>query len=155
MQLTDEQKNTVRQWIGEGQSLSEIQTRIKKDFDVSLLYMDVRLLVAELNVPVQDKPEPEKPKEEAAPEGLPSAGDAIPAPGAGGSVKLTVDEITPPHALIAGKVTFSDGVTADWYFDQMGRLGLNPKQPGYRPSEADVMAFQKELQRIAQQQGLY
>jgi hypothetical protein len=47
-------------------------------------------------------------------------------------------------------VTFSDGETAEWMLDQTGRLGLNPTKPGYRPSEADVMSFQRELQRVAQ-----
>jgi hypothetical protein len=34
--------------------------------------------------------------------------------------------------------------------DQTGRLGLNPTNPEYRPTEADIMAFQRELQRVAQ-----
>ena len=64
-----------------------------------------------------------------------------------------MDTITKPHALASGKVTFSDGETADWMLDQTGRLGLNPSQPGYRPSEADIMSFQRELQRVAQGLG--
>jgi hypothetical protein len=55
--------------------------------------------------------------------------------------------------MISGKVTFSDGQKAEWYLDQMGRLGLNPDQVGYRPSEQDVLAFQVELQRLARSQG--
>jgi hypothetical protein len=33
--------------------------------------------------------------------------------------------------------------------DQSGRLGLNPSTPDYRPNQADVLAFQDELQRVA------
>jgi hypothetical protein len=61
-----------------------------------------------------------------------------------------MDAVTRASALASGKVTFSDGETADWMLDQTGRLGLNPTNPGYRPSESDIMAFQQELQRVAQ-----
>ena len=33
-----------------------------------------------------------------------------------------------------------------WYLDQMGRLGLGPKQPGYKPSAADLQTFQQSLE---------
>jgi hypothetical protein len=64
-----------------------------------------------------------------------------------------MDTITKPHALVSGKVTFSDGETAEWMLDQTGRLGLNPGKAGYRPSQADVVAFQDELQRVVQGLG--
>jgi hypothetical protein len=160
MQLSDDQKRAVSQWVAEGVSLSEIQSRIKRDFDISLTYMDVRLLVAELNVSI---PEPEPPpapaKDDAGAtpaqeQSLPNESPLSPEKPAG-SLRVTVDDLALPHALISGKVTFSDGVSGEWYIDQMGRLALNPSQPGYRPSDADVMGFQRELQRIAQSQGLY
>jgi hypothetical protein len=34
---------------------------------------------------------------------------------------------------------------AEWYFDQMGRLGLIPQQPGYRPPPSDLQQFQSLL----------
>ena len=51
-----------------------------------------------------------------------------------------------PGALASGKVTFSDAKSADWYLDQTGRLGLVPKEQGYKPSQDDLMDFQMELQ---------
>ena len=54
--------------------------------------------------------------------------------GGPGGVSVGVDEIAIPGTLVSGKVTFSDGNTAAWHLDQTGRLGLAPKQPGYRPS---------------------
>ena len=60
---------------------------------------------------------------------------------------MTVDQITRPGAIVSGKVTFSDGQSADWYLDQTGRLGVVPKQPGYKPSAADVQEFQVALQQ--------
>jgi hypothetical protein len=47
--------------------------------------------------------------------------------------------------VVSGKVTFSDGMQAEWYLDQMGRLGLVPQQQGYRPPPTDVQQFQMAL----------
>ena len=68
-------------------------------------------------------------------------------PAGGGKVSVTVDQITRPGAIVSGKVTFSDGQIADWYLDQTGRLGVVPKQQGYKPSAADVQDFQLALQQ--------
>lgn len=72
-------------------------------------------------------------------------GESTP-PGAG--VRVTVDEIARPNMVVSGKVTFSDGQSADWGIDQMGRPMLMPKQQGYRPSQADIMDFQVELEQV-------
>jgi hypothetical protein len=56
-----------------------------------------------------------------------------------------VDQIARPGAVVSGKVTFSDNNSADWYFDQTGRLGLVPQSPGYRPPTADLQEFQAAL----------
>jgi hypothetical protein len=61
-------------------------------------------------------------------------------------VSVSVDQIARPGAVVSGKVTFSDGNTAIWYFDQTGRLGLSPQQPGYRPPPADLQQFQMLLE---------
>ena len=58
-----------------------------------------------------------------------------------------MDQITRPGSLVSGKVTFSDGQLADWYLDQMGRLGVAPRQQGYKPSAVDVQDFQLALQQ--------
>ncbi len=70
----------------------------------------------------------------------PLAGDAA------SKVVVSMDSITRPGALVSGKVTFSDGQSADWQMDQYGRLGVAPKVPGYKPSQADVASFQAELE---------
>ena len=56
-----------------------------------------------------------------------------------------MDQIARPGAVVSGKVKFSDGNMAEWYFDQMGRLGLIPQQPGYRPPTSDLQQFQSLL----------
>jgi hypothetical protein len=75
-------------------------------------------------------------------------------PGApGGAVSVTVDKIQRPGAVVGGDVTFSDGVSAQWQIDQMGRLGIVPPKEGYQPPEADIAEFQTQLQAILQKQG--
>ena len=68
-------------------------------------------------------------------------------------MKVTVDAVTRPGAMVSGKVTFSDGQKATWYLDEMGRLGLVPAQQGYKPSPEDVQAFQRTLQAEMQKLG--
>jgi|LSQX01.1.fsa_nt_gb hypothetical protein len=150
MILTEQQKQDVRDWTAAGATLAEIQTRLREEHEVALTYMDVRLLVLELGAEVQDKPEP-KVKEPAvgdtahADGALPEADAELPATG---GIAVSLDRVIQAGALASGSVTFSDGVTARWVFDQMGRLGLtSTSQPGYRPTQEDLQAFQLELQR--------
>jgi hypothetical protein len=155
MKLDDTQRQTVAKWIEAGAKLSEIQNRLTTEFGLKLTYMEVRFLVDDLKLVPKD-PEPPKTPETPPPAQAPAA-TAAPAdtaapeaggvPPAAGKVAVTVDQITRPGSLISGKVTFSDGQIADWYLDQMGRLGVVPKQQGYKPSAADVQDFQLALQQ--------
>lgn len=143
MPLTDEQKATVLQWIQEGSGPSDLQKRLKEEFQISLTYLETRLLADDLKLKFKDverPPEP-KPAAEAAPAASP------------GKVSVSMDQITRPGAMASGRVTFADGQKAEWYLDQTGRLGLNPETPGYRPAQQDVMDFQIELERLARTQG--
>ena len=70
--------------------------------------------------------------------------DAAPIPA--GNVSVTVDVVTKPGTMVSGNVTFSDGESAAWYMDQMGRLGVVAKTQGYKPSAADVQTFQDGLE---------
>jgi len=157
MKLDDAQKKLVAQWIEQGAKLAEIQTRIASEFKLNLTYMDVRFLVDDLKLVPKD-PEPVKMPElaPAAPLPPPAAAtkpapvhdlDAPPIPPAGATnVSVAVDQIARPGALVSGKVTFSDGQSAEWSLDQTGRLALAAQQKGYRPSQPDVQAFQQALQ---------
>jgi hypothetical protein len=150
MNLDETQRQRVTAWILEGAKLSEIQSRLAAEFSLRLTYMEVRLLVDDLKLTPKD---PEPPKVATPPPAVPlKPADAKtvlpaaePAPAAG-KVAVSMDQLTRPGALASGKVTFSDGQTADWYLDQTGRLGVVPKQPGYKPSAADVQQFQAALQ---------
>jgi hypothetical protein len=153
MKLTDEQRQRVTAWILQGAKLAEVQNRLAAEFGIKLTYMEARFLVDDLKLTPKD---PEPPKVVAPPVASPAADPAkltveknpapegtLPASG----VSVSVDQITKPGAIISGKVTFSDGQTADWHLDQTGRLGVVPKQQGYKPSAADVQDFQLALQQ--------
>jgi hypothetical protein len=157
MKLDDAQNKKVSAWIAEGLKLSEIQKRLNAECGLNLTYMEVRLVVDDLKLVPKDPP----PKVERllAPPAAPAGGPASlaeerqekvadsPAPLAGsGKVSVSVDTVARPGALVSGNVTFSDGQSAMWYLDQMGRLGLGPKQPGYKPSAADLQSFQQSLE---------
>jgi hypothetical protein len=145
MKLDEAQRLAVTKWIADGAKLSEIQNRLAAEFGVKLTYMEARFLVDDLKLTPKD-PEPPKVVEPPAPAAPLETKPVPPAP-AGGKVAVSVDQITKPGTLVSGKATFSDGQTADWYLDQNGRLGVVPKQPGYKPSAADVQDFQLALQQ--------
>jgi hypothetical protein len=151
MNLTDEQRQRVTAWILQGVKLSEVQNRLVAEFGIKLTYMEARFLVDDLKLTPKD---PEPPKVVASPAAEPAklAAEKNPTPegtlpDSGGNVSVSVDQITKPGTVISGKVTFSDGQTAEWYLDQTGRLGVVPKQQGYKPSAADVQEFQLALQQ--------
>lgn len=150
MKLDDAQRQRVTEWIEQGLKLSEIQDKLGSELGLKMTYMEVRFLIDDLGVKLKDKPK-EAPVELKAGKG-PEKAPAAPAEPeeedglVGGNVSVTVDQVTRPGALVSGKVKFSDGKSADWYLDQMGRLGLAPKEQGYKPSQDDLMDFQAELQ---------
>lgn len=170
MSLDESQRKKVAAWIAEGSKLSGIQNRLVSEFGLRLTYMEVRLLVDDLKLVPKD-PEPPKPAKPAGPLSAPAAGPAAgakpagataPAPASGpgetshgaGAVSVTVDKLARPGAIASGKVRFSDGITADWYLDQTGRLGVVTGQQGYKPPAADVQQFQAALETELAKMGL-
>src|ERR1700690_3570479 len=133
MNLDEAQRKKVAAWIADGAKLSEIQTRLASELGLKFTYMEVRLLVDDLKLTPKD---PEPPKVVAPPAGAakPAAEKAAPAPAgsATGTVSVTTDQLARTGAMVSSKVTFSDGQLADWYLDQSGRLGVAPKQLGYK-----------------------
>lgn len=155
MNLSDEQKQTIAQRLADGESIADIQRLITSEFGVAMTFMETRFLLDDLNLDLKE----EEPK--------PGPDDAVPAEAASsdmsasedaalenGSISVDIDKIVRPGSAISGTVTFSDGVAAKWYVDQMGRLGLDPDQEGYQPSESDIQAFQTELQAKMQAPGI-
>ena len=160
MNLDDTQRQKVAAWINEGQKLSEIQIRLEKELGLRMTYLDVRLLVDELKLmpkdplppPAENKPAP-KAEAPAAAEPEPEP-ELEPEPQIGGSVKVTVDQIAHPGAVVSGKVTFSDAKTVTWFLDETtGRLGIGGADKSYRPPQADIQEFQLIIQRELQKLG--
>src|SRR4051812_32645781 len=111
--LTKEQEQTVAQWAAEGANLNDIQARIKTDFDLTLTYLDVRLLVMGLGVKLKEKKRetPVEEKAEAAPAQAGPPGEApvgetevLPPSGAGGRVVVNVDQLAIPGTMASGQV---------------------------------------------------
>lgn len=166
MNLDDNQKKQVAHWLDKGLKLAEVQKRLEEEFGLRLTYMEVKFLVSDLDLKPKD-PEPEKPApppEAAAEADQPTAeepgddpGDALPedelpAPGTGG-VKVAVDQLARPGAMISGKVTFANGKMCEWMLDQMGRLGVVPGADGYKPDALELREFQIALQGELQRMG--
>ncbi len=161
MDLTEEQKKVIGTWVADGANVAEVQSRLAAEFQVNLTYMDVRFLIDDLELSLKDQVEAADGADvvgdaaDTAP-----AGGAIPFPGEGeggaasvGGVRVTVDPVQRPGALINGSVVFSDGTSAEWQLDQTGRLGLIPSVEGYKPSQPDLQEFQLALQKELQKQG--
>ena len=54
MTLTPEQKEAVSAWIASGDNLSVVQKKLIEKFQITLTYRDVRFLVDDLNLALQD-----------------------------------------------------------------------------------------------------
>src|SRR5258708_7396453 len=134
------------------------------ELGLKLTYMDVRLLVDDLKLTPKDAEPvkrvesaltaPSAPAATASPPGVAARGKTTPPSAASGKVSVTVDQIARPGAMASGKVTFTDGNAADWYFDTTGRLGLVPQQANYRPPPADLQQFQAALDAELSKIGL-
>lgn len=155
--LSSQQSQKVSSWVAEGATLSQVQARLASEFDVHMTYMDVRFLVDDLNLSLIEKEEPKK-AEEPASELVEPGSPADPLqseapPQAQSGVSVSVDTVVRPGAMVSGTATFSDGQVGEWYLDQMGQLGFNPRTPGYRPSQGDVADFQVKLDAALRQAG--
>lgn len=159
MILDDVQRKQVAEWIAQGCKLSDIQNRLNSELGLKMTYMEVRLLVDDLKLTPKD---PEPPTPAPSIPGGSAPGNQASQPAApeeaqespSGGVSVSVDQLARPGTVASGKVTFSDGNKAMWYFDQTGRLGLSPEITGYRPNTADLQEFQMALEQELSRMGL-
>ncbi len=166
--LSDEQISQIQSWADSGDVLSDIQMKLNETFEIKATYLETRFLLEDLKIELLPTPEPKKEEEEPAPEAVaedgapegdaaPAAEDApapSPAPTGDESATVTIDKVLRPEALVSGRVVFNGGEAAAWWLDQMGRLGFEPDSKDFKPTEAQAMAFQKELQVAVQQSGI-
>lgn len=141
MHLNDNQKDVVRDWIEAGLALSEIQSKLNTEFGISGTYMELRFLVGDLGVMPKDPEPSERSKENHETIELAAKSERQ------SGVSIKVDSIARAGTLASGQATFSDGQSARWTLDSLGRLGFSPNEAGYKPSQEDWMAFQMQLQK--------
>ena len=159
-------KRFMAQELQKGESLSEIQKLVNDKFSQHMTYMEIRILASELESvdwkaldPRAQAEAAKKAKEEAekkAAEGAEAGADAVgtaegDAPGASAGAGKTVVELSKlarPGMMLSGTVKFASGSTAEWYVDNMGRLGLENLK-GEKPTPEDIEAFQMELENVA------
>ena len=153
MNLDETQRKQLAAWIDEGLKIADIQKRMEAQWGLRQTYLEVRLLVDDLKLTPKDPVPPPPPPQTAAPAAAKAPDLLPPREPPAGKVRLTLDQITRADAMVSGKVKFSDGKSADWYLDQMGRLGLAPAEKGYRPSAADLQEFQVALQSELERLG--
>ena len=146
--LSSEQVEMVKEWVAEGAQMADLQKRLKDDFGFNVTYMDTRFLSLDLALNFQvDEEESEGANDTENPEAQEEV-DLEPLVQDKETVTVTLDQVARPGAMVSGTVTFSDGMKALWLIDEMGRPSIDPDQPGYQPSEADLVSFQAELKGL-------
>lgn len=151
MKFTDKQKSAVVEWLGQGRSLSDIQQALKVDYDLTITYMELRFMVDDLEIPLNEDPveDPVDASEDASEAVLEPEPVLDPS-----GVQIDVDALVLPGALVSGSVTFSDGESLKWQLAATGQLGLIPgDNPDYRPSPEDVQSFQEQLEEVLRSKG--
>ena len=146
--LSSEQVEMVKEWVAEGAQMADLQKRLKDDFGFNVTYMDTRFLSLDLALNFQvSEEESEGPNDIENLEAQEEV-DLEPLVQDRETVTVTLDQVARPGAMVSGTVTFSDGMKALWLIDEMGRPSIDPDQPGYQPSEADLVSFQAELKGL-------
>lgn len=164
MEIGPEHRQVVAAWIEDGLSLAEVQRKLSEEFKISMTYMDVRFMVDDLELSLKD-PDASGNEKRVAGGDLQHADSSGQPVGAedsfaerdrlspSSSVRIEVDQLVKPGVMVSGSAIFSDGERAEWFVDQLGRLGFDPKTKGYRPSTEDLEAFQLQLQEALQKKG--
>lgn len=159
MMISDEQRTSIKAWLTAGDSLADVQRKLKSEYDLIMTYMDVRLLVLEIGAEVQEEPEPAPvPKPEPAPHPGPAkngtdAAELADEEEAEPQVHLSIDRLIVPGAMVSGDVVFTDGTKAKWLIDNQGRFGIEPEKEGYQPTEMDLRLFQTQLRAELHRKG--
>ena len=65
---------------------------------------------------------------------------------------VDVDKIVRPGVQLSGSVTFASGAKGTWYIGPRG-LGVEPDEGSAKPTQKDVILFQRKLQEVLQKQG--
>ena len=146
--LSSEQVEMVKEWVAEGAQMADLQKRLKDDFGFNVTYMDTRFLSLDLALNFQVDEEESEGANDIKNSEAQEEVDLEPLVQDKETVTVTLDQVARPGAMVSGTVTFSDGMKALWLIDEMGRPSIDPDQPGYQPSEAELLSFQAELKGL-------
>jgi hypothetical protein len=185
MILSEEQINCVKNWVADGASISDVQKRLKDEFSIVMTYMDTRFLIDDLDAELVSAPDTQEEivsdiSAEQSPivddNAMPNYDDAYPTESptdaqpeeypqpeypeeaqsqTAPNVKVSVSPIQRPDCIVSGDVVFSDGSSAEWRIDRMGQLGIVPSNPSMNPPQEEIIEFQRQLQALLSQQGMY
>ncbi len=146
----------IAQELEKGTTLSDIQNMVNEKFSQKMTYMDIRIMASTLDVDWRSldpnaKAKAETPvEEENSAEAPVEENSDIPAEeenSAPGDTVVDVNPIARPGMMFSGTVKFVSGSTADWYVDNMGRLGVE-NLVGEKPGKEDIEKFQIELDKV-------
>jgi hypothetical protein len=138
----NELKQCVATLLRQGQSLTEIQTLLRRDHATTLTFLDLRLLASE----IEDVNWGKSTAQEAAEAEAADEPDVITeAAEVDTGTVVEVSKLARPGAALSGSVRFASGATADWVLDSYGRLAL--ENAVGKPTPEDLRGFQEELQR--------
>ena len=163
-----ERKQIVAQLLKEGRKPSEIQDYLRKEKGDSITYMELRMLLSEMEAKLPEEPsKPFTPLKASpltsstppAPQQSKPRGKGQPAPppsqsaaaGPRGKTSVAVDDMPQPGSMLSGRVRFGSGAKALWFMDETGRIGLDPELGTGKPDQQDMQEFQTELRRILEQ----
>ena len=65
---------------------------------------------------------------------------------------VDVDKVVRPGVQLSGSVMFASGAKGTWYIGPRG-LGVEPEEGSAKPTQKDVILFQRKLQEVLQKQG--
>ncbi|OVE80971.1 hypothetical protein BVY04_04380, partial [bacterium M21] len=129
------------------------QKTLEREHNMRFTYMEMRLIASDLEVNWKKQDGTDKVEEEATDEAG-EEGDAVQAEAVlEGETQISISKIVRPGAMMSGDVVFKSGKRAEWYVDNMGRLGLNPADESENPDEEDLQDFQVKLQEQIQSSG--
>ncbi len=148
--FSEEQIARLQAWADEGDNLSGIQKKLATDMGVKVTYLELRFLIDDLGIKLKEEEKPEPPKEDEDAGGQPDADGGSPT---GDGVVVEISALQRPGSMINGTAKFAGGEQMEWWVDQMGQLGIDPKNPGFRPTAEQMRSFQMELQRAVRGSG--
>jgi hypothetical protein len=146
--LSSEQVEEVKGWVAGGAQMADVQRRLNEDFGFKATYMDTRFISLDLELDFQVNEVEAKIEEVIEAPQVEEEPDLEGEKWGGGGVSASLDQVARPGSMVSGTVTFSDGMKGLWLIDEMGRPSIDPDQPGYQPSEADLVSFQEELKGL-------